>query len=652
MDNNDAKKAPETMENKEILPVADTSVTSSEEKVDITPETTPDDSESAIVAEESTLKTTDVAIEDVKVESEPVVEKAVLEDVDHSSLTKEQLVNRLKTVLGTLSIMDAKSEVMQIKNAFNQKHRDEVETAKAKFLEQEGEEKDFLFANDPVQEVFSELMKQYGEAKGDYIRNLEVQKQSNLQLKYDIIEEIKGLVDREESMNQTFRHFKTLQDRWRDVGAVPQANMKDLWNTYHHHVENFYDYIKINKELRDLDFKRNSEAKLELCEKADALLVEENPQEAFDKLQSLHEEWREVGPVDKADREVLWNRFRESTRKINKRNQKHYDDLRKQQKDNLLLKEKVCEEVEELCKLKLERPQDWNDKAAIVQRLQKEWREIGPAPKKNNDEIFLRFRNACDQFFEIKRLFYNTYKEEKDHNLDLKKALCEKAEAYKDSTDWKRTTEELIKIQREWKKIGPVPRKYSDVIWKRFREACDLFFNKKTEFFRDIDSIQDANLQQKKELIEEIEKFELGDSLEENLKVLHGYKDKWNEIGHVPFTEKDNVYNLYRNTINRHFDKLDINEYDRELEKFKSKVDDIANSQNSGSRFDGERLKLVNKKKILESEVTVWENNIGFFSSSKKSSALVVEFEKKIAKARERLKLLDEKIAFLDNADQ
>lgn len=656
MDNNDANKAPEKMEDNGIMPEADALETPENQplvveseisNVEVDPETVSGESPTEVVD----VKEEAVVSEDV-LESKPIETKFVLEEVDLTTLTKEELVSRLKTVIDNMSLMEAKSEVTVIRNAFNLLHRTELEAVKAKFIEDGGEEKDFLFASDPLQEVMSELIKQYGEAKSNYIRNLEAQKLENLQLKYEVIEEIKGLVDREESMNQTFKLFRTLQDKWRDIGAVPQSNMKDLWNTYHHHVENFYDYIKINKELRDLDFKRNSAAKLELCEKADLLLVDDVPQEAFNKLQLLHDEWREVGPVEKADRDELWNRFREATRKINKRNQKYYDELRKQQKDNLVLKEEVCVEVEELCKLELEKPQDWNDKASVVQQLQQKWREIGPAPKKSNDEIFERFRTACDKFFEIKRQFYNTYKEEKDHNLELKRELCVKAESYIDSTDWKRTTEELIKIQRAWKKIGPVPRKSSDAIWKRFRETCDLFFNRKSDFFKDIDSVQDTNLQLKQDLIVEIEKFVLGENVADNLAALHAYKDKWNEIGHVPFKEKDNVYNLYRNTINRHFDKLDINETDRELEKFKSKIEDIVNSQNSGNRFDGERLKLVNKRKLLENEVIVWENNIGFFSSSKKSSALVEDFVVKIEKARERLKLLDVKIKLIDKADQ
>lgn len=640
MENNDAMKAPENLEDKDNE-VKDAGVTP--ESVEEEGIESPDTADSA---------DNEPQLEEEKVEApKEAKSEFVLEKVDHIALTKEQLVIRLKTILEKLPVYEIRDEVVLIKSAFNQKLQEEVDTTKAHFIEQGGEGKDFLMPPDPQQDVMKELLNQYRERKNAYQHELEAEKDKNLKLKYEVIEEIKGLVDNEESLNQTFKTFRKLQDQWREIGPVPQGNLKDLWENYHHHVENFYDYIKINKELRDLDFKKNYEAKVELCVKAEALLDEELPQEAFDKLQILHEEWREVGPVEKEHREVLWERFRDATRKVNKRNQKHYDELRKQQKDNLIKKTALCEAVEIIGAETIVKPQLWNEKAVEIQKIQKDWREIGPAPKKNNDEVFDRFRKACDVFFEKKRVFYNSYKHEKEHNLESKKELCEKAEALKDSTDWKLTTDELIKIQRDWKKIGPVPRKYSDVIWKRFREACDHFFNQKAAFFKDIDSIQHTNLVAKNALIEEIEKYELESDIQKSLQSLHEYKERWNSIGHVPFSDKDAVYNLYRNAINRHYDKLNLDEYSRELEKFKSKLEDLTHSQNSGNRIGGERNKLVVKKRQLENDIQVWENNIGFFSSSKKSSSVVSEFEKKIEKAKERLKLIDEKIDLLNSSE-
>ena len=644
MENNDAMKAPENLENKGEE-VKDTGTM---------PESTEEENVANTEVSAEVEETTEETPETVDVSDKPIKEEKrefVLETVDHLTLSKEKLVIRLKTVLDKFPVNEIRDEVVLIKNAFSQKQQEEVNTTKAHFIEQGGEEKDFLMPPDPQQDVMKELLNQYRERKNAYQQDLESEKEKNVKLKYEVIEEIKSLIDNEESLNQTFKAFRKLQDKWRDIGTVPQGNLKDLWENYHHHVENFYDYIKINKELRDLDFKKNYEAKLELCEKAEALVDVESPQEAFDKLQVLHEEWREIGPVEKEHREKLWERFREATRIVNKRNQKFYDDLRKQQKENLVKKAALCEMVEGIGQEAIDKPQLWNEKASDIQKIQKDWRDIGPAPKKNNDEIFERFRAACDAFFEKKRTFYNSYKQEKENNLEAKKALCEKAEALKDSTEWKSTTDELIQIQRDWKKIGPVPRKYSDSIWKRFREACDHFFNQKANFFKDIDSIQHDNLMSKKALIEEIEKFEIGEDIQQCLGSLHEYKERWNKIGHVPFPEKDAIYNLYRNAINRHYDKLNLDEYSRELEKFKSKLEDLTHSQNSGNRIGGERNKLVIKKRQLENDIQVWENNIGFFSSSKKSSSFVTEFEKKIEKAKERLKLIDEKIDLLDSSD-
>jgi len=434
-------------------------------------------------------------------------EKLTVLDVDYSTYSEEELINELKNLVEAEDLIAIANKVESIKINFYKKLKTKQSEQKANFIENGGFEEEFKPEVDSFEQELKALFQQYKQKRAELNKDIEADKEANLKKKLEIIEEIKTLVNRKESINKTFLEFKELQQKWREIGVVPQANMKDLWENYHHHVENFYDYIKINKELRDLDLKKNLEEKINLCEKAEALILEPSVLKSFNNLQKYHDLWREIGPVPRDKKEELWERFKAATTQINKKHQDFFENRKSSQKKNLDAKTALCEKVEEILASNIDSHKDWEEKSKELVELQKYWRTIGFAPKKENTTVYERFRKACDSFFDQKREFYTKNKEEQTNNLQLKIDLCVQAEALKESTDWKKTTEEFINIQKKWKEIGPVPRKQSDIIWKRFRAACDAFFKQKSEFFSSKDSEQAENLKQKNELIDAVVNF-------------------------------------------------------------------------------------------------------------------------------------------------
>ncbi len=571
-----------------------------------------------------------------------------LEPVDHIMLTKEELVKRLRYVLKDFPVENIKEEVEAIKSAFYKKHTAEIEDIKRKFIESGELEENFAAPVDSNEIDLKAYLKEFKERRAEFNKRLEEEKANNLQAKLDVIEGIKELINGQESLNETFQHFREFQERWRNIGVIPQNRVHDLWETYNHTIENFYSYIKINKELRDLDLKKNMEAKVDLCEKAEKLLLEPTIVKAFKTLQKYHEQWREIGPVPREHKEDLWARFKEATSKINKRHQEYFEGLKDQLQKNLEAKTELCEKAEVLSALELHSPKEWEAKSKELIELQTIWKTIGFAPKKDNNKIYDRFRTACDTFFNNKRQFFKSYKSEQSQNLQLKTDLCVQAESMKDSTDWKRTTDEFIKIQKKWKEIGPVPRKQSDAIWKRFRTACDHFFNQKNAFFNKKDESQEENLKQKEALIEEVKAFTPSEDAEENFKKLQDFQHRWNEIGHVPLKEKDRVNQEFRLHINKYFDNLNLNEFEKNVEKFRNKIESYK-TEHADDRLTMERNKIINKLKQIEADITVWENNIGFFAKSKKSEALVRDFKHKIETGRRNIKLLNKKLDMLED---
>lgn len=569
---------------------------------------------------------------------------------DYSLLSKREMISKLNELVRHYPVNQIKDHVEDIKVNFYKKHKAEIAAARKAFEEEGGNPDEFKPTADASEDTFKELYNQFRKKKHEQNQVLEEQKKENLKKKYQIIDEIKELINNEESINKTFHEFRELQNRWRDAGLVPQNDLKNLWETYNHTVESFYDFIKINKELRDLDLKKNLEEKLTLCEKAEALLLEESVTKAFKTLQEYHNKWREIGPVPREQKDDIWERFKAATSQINRKHQEYFEGLKDQQIENLEQKTKLCEKVEEILEDEMEKPKDWEDKASEVIEIQKLWRTIGFAPKKDNNKIYQRFKTACDAFFTKKREYYKGTKEIQKNNLQLKLDLCVQAEALKDSNEWKKTTEDFIKLQKRWKEIGPVPKKHSESVWKRFRTACDSFFNTKSEFFSTIDSRQEDNLNLKLELIEKINKFEKLDDDKESLTVLMAFQKEWSDIGHVPLNKKDELSKNFREAINTQFEKLKIASDELNRLNFKTKVDGWVSSNSRGKLYS-ERNKVVNKIRELENEISLYENNIGFFSKSSNSSSMLDDINRKIEKAKERMAALKEKLKTIDKAD-
>lgn len=507
-------------------------------------------------------------------------------------------------------------------------------------------------SNNPFAEIergFKELYNQYKSGRQNYIQNMEKSKEENLAKKMEIIEELRVLLDKAEDVNLTFPAFRELQNRWKSINnMVPQAKAKDLWESYQHCVEKFYDYIKINNEFRDLDFKKNLEAKVAICEKAEALEGESNIVNAFRELQKLHEEWKELGPVAKDQREAIWERFKAITSTINKKHQSFFENLKEAQKGNLEAKTALCEQAEEIAGKPVENSNEWNSFSKQMEGLQSKWKGIGFAAKKDNQKIYDRFRVACDKFYNAKRDYYADFKNVMHENLKKKEELCEQAEALMGSEDWKKATDQIINLQKQWKEVGPVARKQSDLVWKRFRAACDHFFEKKATHFGQVDEKFEENLAAKLELIEKIKEYKLNDSKDENIKFMREFAAKWNEIGFVPFKEKEKIQKAFNVAMDAHFADIRSLDSEKKLNKFKKMISDAKGGGKGDRGLRFERDKLIQKFRKMEMDIATLENNMGFFAKSKNADALIADMRKKISVTREEMAQIEEKIKLID----
>lgn len=571
------------------------------------------------------------------------------EKEDYSAMSRSELINSLKRQIREHHVASVRDNVEAIKAAFEKESAILEDKARAEFVASGEPVELFINQPDQLQKEFSALLFEYRTKRDEDRQSQEQSKEKNLAEKYEVIEGIKDLINRQESLDHTFQEFRELQQRWREIGPVPQNKLHDLWETFHLHVENFYNYIKINNELRDLDLKKNLESKVELCEKAEALILEPSPVRAFKALQKLHDLWREVGPVPHDKKDELWDRFKSATAKINIRQQEHFESLRNQLKKNLEAKEELCEKAEALIAKVSSSPKEWEDRSKELIDLQQIWKTIGFAPKKENNQVYDRFRKACDTFFNNKREFFKTYKDDQQNNLQLKTELCIQAEAMKESNDWKKTTDEYIRIQKRWKEIGPVPRKQSDTVWKRFREACDYFFDRKKAFFGNMDNAQLDNLKAKEEIIKELTEFELKEGSEKSFELLQDFQRRWSDIGFVPIKDKDRVNQEFRNLINQKFDHLNVDEADKNLHKFHNKLENWRSADQFGDKIGQERNKIMLKLKQLENDIIVWENNIGFFAKSKNSDALIRDFQHKIENGKRNIELLNKKLDMIED---
>jgi hypothetical protein len=595
----------------------------------------------------------EIAPDDVKDEQagdDDDLDGVELPPVDYSGYSKSELVETLGLIIENRPPSEIRDDVERIKIFFYKKLKLENEEKRKKFLESGGKIEDYKQGYDIQENEVKHLLEKYKEKRNDFIKIQEGEKYENLRKKYEIIDRIKDLVNREESINKTFHDFRALQNEWHSTGVVPQSALKDLWENYHHNIEIFYDYIKINKELRDLDLKKNLEAKIKLCEKTEELLLESNPVNAFRSLQDYHNQWREIGPVAPESKNEIWERFKEATSKINKRHHEYFEKQKDDQRKNLEAKMALCEKIEEINLTEIKNFKDFDEKAEKVMELQKIWRTIGFAPKKQNNKVYQRFREACDTFFEKKRTFYADNKEIQQNNLQLKTELAIQAETLQESTDWKTTTDDMIKLQKAWKEIGPVPRKQSEKIWKRFRKACDHFFNRKTAYFAELDNSYEDNLKTKLAIIEELESFEPGSDIQSAFDRLKEIQRRWTEIGYVPFSMKEQITNRYRNALNKEFDKLKIGEDDKSILKYRNKLDNLKTNPKASRKVRNERDKFFTKIKQLESDIVLWENNIGFFTKSTNADTMIKEVEEKIESAKRMIKTLEEKVKMIDQS--
>jgi len=565
---------------------------------------------------------------------------------DYATSSKQELIDALKLLIDK-EVDAAKDGVEHIKQLFYKKVKLEVEEQKKLFVENGGIETDFVAAKDELEESFKALLNEFRVKKATVMAQLEKEKDNNLLQKQHLLEQMKVLVASNDDVSTHINEFRALQQKWKSIGPVPQTASTELWKQYNLYQESFWDLIKINNELREYDFKKNLESKTSLCEAAEKLSDETDVISAFLKLQKLHEEWHELGPVAREIREQIWARFKDASTAINKKHQSYFDSIRKLEEENLVTKTELCEKIEAFDFSNLNNYRLWDDATKTILAWQEEWRSIGFAPRKVNQKIFDRYRKACDAFFAAKGEFYKETKNVLTVNSEKKKALCAQAEALKDSTDWKETGEKLILLQKEWKTIGPVAKKYSDELWKRFIAACDYFFEQKNKSTSGQRNAESENLAKKKELIAKISAFEKSENNNESVATLRALMAEWNTIGHVPFKEKDKVYKEYRDAVDKQFETLNVDATNRRMDNFRSNIKDI--SGKGENKLYREREKLMRAYEHLKSEIATYENNIGFFtSSSKKGGGLIKEMERKIESLKDESKLIEQKINLID----
>lgn len=563
-------------------------------------------------------------------------------------LTKAEVIERLKAIADDVENVP-KTEIDSLKQTFYKLHNAEQEAARKKFVDDGGAPEDYVPTPDPQEEEMKNIMSVIRSKRSELAAEVEKQKEMNLQVKLSIIEELKDLLESPEDANKNYTEFKRLQQQWNEVKLVPQASVNELWKNYQLYVEKFYDLLKLNNEFREYDFKKNLEIKTHLCEAAEKLAEEPDVVSAFHQLQKLHQEYRETGPVAKELREEIWARFKAASTAVNRRHQQHFDALKEAEQQNLDQKTVICEIIEGINYDELTNFAAWDNKTQEIIALQNKWKTIGYAPQKMNVKIFERFRAACDTFFNKKAEFFKAVKESMSENLEKKRALCEKAEALKDSTDWKATADVLVKLQKEWKTIGPVAKKHSDAIWKRFIAACDYFFEQKNKAGASQRTEEQANLEKKRDIIARLEAIGEDTDADTAIDQVRNLMKEWNAVGFVPFKEKDKVYKQYHALVDKLFERYNLSQSSKKLSNFKST---LSNIQEGGAQtLYREREKLARAYENMKSELQTYENNLGFLNaSSKKGNSLLTELNRKVEKLKADIDLVKEKIKAVDES--
>ncbi len=590
------------------------------------------------VAEVSETQTMETQAENTNAETQP-------ESV--SKPTKESVLKRLNE-LASDHKSASKIELDTLKQTFYKLHNAEQEADKKVFVNNGGNEQDYTPKNDELENEFKNVMSVIKEKRSTLTAEIEKQKEDNLEIKLSILAKLKELVESSEDANRSYNEFKRLQQQWNEIRLIPQAKVNELWKSYQLYVEKFYDILKLNNEFRDYDFKKNLEIKSKLCETAEKLIEEPDVVSAFHQLQKLHQEFRDTGPVAKDLRDEVWARFKAASTQVNRRHQEHFEELKEVEQHNLDQKTVICEIVETIEYTELTTFTAWENRTQEIIALQSKWKTIGFAPQKMNVKIFERFRKACDGFFKKKSEFYKLLKESMTENLEKKKALCEKAEALKDNTDWKETSEILTKLQKEWKTVGPVTKKYSDAIWNRFIGACDYFFEQKNKATSSLRTGEFENLEKKKEIIDKLIALKDSSVTDEANQLVRELIKEWNSVGHVPFKEKDRIYKQFHALIDEIFERFNLSLSDKKLSNFKSAISTIQGGHQSLYK---ERERLIRIYENMKNELHTYENNLGFLSSSsQKGNSLLTEINRKVEKLKADLELTLQKIHVIDES--
>lgn len=595
---------------------------------------------------EEAQQTPEVAAEVNNDESKPA--KAEKESLK-TYKTKKEVIDRLKDIVSS-DEAPSKEEIDYLKTSFYKIHIAERDAQQKAYIEDGGDPEKYQVVPDEEEEIFKAEMGVIKERRAKLFEEQEKQRQSNLEKKCEIIEKIKAMATSPDEANKSYNAFKELQQQWKEIGSVPPEKSNEVWRNYQLYVEQFYDLLNLNREAREYDFKKNLEAKTKLCEMAEALTDATDVISAFHQLQKLHQDYREIGPVAKDLREQVWTRFKAASTTINKRHQEHFEKLRAQEEDNLVKKTALCEKVEAIGKEENKGAGDWEKHTKEIIDIQAEWKKIGFAPQKMNVKIFERFRAACDDFFGRKAEFFKELKNRFNENVEKKKALVEKAKALTDSTEWKSTSDKLIALQREWKKVGIVPKKIGDELWKEFQDACNHFFDARNATNAGTRNEEHTNLDKKKDIIAQMKA--LAEEKSENLQAkLQELVDEYNKVGHVPFKEKDKIYKEYHDVLDKLYSELHISIARKRLDNFKNNLKNFA--KRGEDALDNERGRLMRRYEQLKSDITTYENNLGFLNaSSKKGNSLIDEMNHKIQKLKDEAQLVREKIKAIDNQNQ
>ena len=574
-----------------------------------------------------------------------VVETTVNET---SQMSRAEIVERMREIVDA-PINEVKDEVETLKQNYYKVKRSEVEAAYKIYIENGLPEAEFVPEHDEWEEPLKELLAAFKERKAQYLQALEKEREENLARKNALLGELKSIIETPDEIGKQYQRVQQIQQEFKAITDVPAQAVTDLWKTYQTYTEQFYDLLKINKELRDYDFKKNLEQKEALCKNAEQLAEVEDVVSAFKQLQTLHNEWREIGPVAKELRDELWNRFKDASTIINKRHQAYFESRKETETQNESAKIALCEEIEQIIAslAEVDSYNVWDEKTQAILAMQERWKTIGFASRKNNTALFERFRQSCDAFFAAKAEYFKKAKESLNNNLDKKRALCEKAEALKDSTDWKTTTDALVALQKEWKQIGPVAKKHSDIVWNRFNEACDYFFEQKKKAMSSNREIENANLQAKLQVVETLKAIDEKVDDDTARARMNEAISQWNSIGHVPFREKDKLYKEYKKTLDALYSRFNSNRNRSRMANFTNSIQQLG--EGNSDKLYREREKLARSYEMKKNEIQTYENNKGFLSlSSSRAESLVHELDRKIKKLHEDMELIVQKIELID----